>query len=681
MNKRQIIRTVAYLSVVFCGLIFTPSSGARAPFDETIYAAISKVKPALVQIRVLSVLHEGGREKKVEAYGSGVIIDPKGYILTNHHVAGHAARLFCILSGGEEVEAELIGTDALSDIAVIRIHKENQSALPSAALGDSSRVRVGDRVLAMGSPLSISQSVTLGIVSNTEMVVPRMFEKYGIRLQMDGEDVGSLVRWIAHDAAIYGGNSGGPLVNMQGEVIGINEINIGLGGAIPSSLAWQVARQIIDQGRVTRAWLGLDIQPQLKHSPRAKGVLVSGVISGSPADLAGFQSGDMILSLDGKTVDVRFRDQAPLFHQRMAEMPIGRAVKAVVLRKGLKKVLQVTAVERQPVELQESESPQWGMTARNLSFMAAREMRRDNTQGVQVTSVRTGGPCGEAKPQILPKDIIIDVDGKPVKNIKELMSATRTITDGNKEPVPVLVAFERNTEKYLTVVRLGIRDMEDPGMEAQKAWLDISTQVITRELAEKLGAPAYTGVRVVRVHKGGSAEKAGLKVGDLIVGIDGEKIAASTEQDTEVFPALLRQRRIGAGADLAVLRNGKPSNVKVELIRAPRPARELKKYHSGYFDFTVRELAFHDRTENDWDNTRQGVYVEAVEPGGWAYIGNLSSGDLILEVDGEKMVDVLSFQKAMKRIEDKRSKSVVLRVLRRIHHLYIELEPDWDAGR
>ncbi len=681
MSLDKMVSIVVCLSAIACSLIFAAIAGAQDPFDKAIYAAISKVKPALVQIRVVNLLYEEGREKKSEAYGSGVIIDENGHVLTNHHVAGHAARLFCVLSSKEEFEAELIGTDALSDIAVIRIKKENQPALPFAVLGDSSKVRVGDFVLAMGSPLSIAQSVTLGIVSNTEMVVPRMFERYGIRLQMDGEDVGSMVRWIAHDAPIYGGNSGGPLVNMQGEVVGINEINIGLGGAIPSDLVKKVARQIIEKGRVTRAWLGLEVQPQLKHSPMREGVLVSGVINGSPADKAGFQSGDILVSLNGNAVEVRFRDQLPIFHQMTAELPISQENKAVVIRKGAKKVLKLTPIERQPIELKESELPQWGMTARDLSLMAAKEMSRDTLEGVQATSIRTGGPCGEAKPQILPKDIIVEIDGVPIKNIKDLVAITRKITESKNRPLPVLVAFERNAEKYLTVVNLGISEMEGTGLEAQKAWLDISTQVITRELAEKMGVPEYTGVRIVSIHKGGSAEKAGLRVGDLIVGIDGEKIAASTPHDADVFPALLRQYRIGESVDLSIIRDGKPSVVKADLLRAPLLARELNKYRSGFFDFTVRDLALHDRTGNAWDNTRQGVYVESVDPGGWAAIGNLNSGDLILEVDGEKIIDVLSFQKVMKRIKDKRSKTVVLHVLRGIHHVYIELEPNWDASK
>jgi serine protease Do len=679
MSVPATIRTLAGTFSLAC-VVVAAAFGAdvQDPLRKAIDEAVLKVKPALVQIRVVTVDYQEGRERKRDAYGSGVIIDKKGFVLTNHHVAGHPERLFCILSSKEEIEAELVGTDALSDIAVVRMRTGDGREFPCASFGDSAKVKVGDRVLAMGSPVSISQSVTLGIVSNTEMILPRIFEKYGFRLMMDGEDVGSLVRWIAHDAAIYGGNSGGPLVNLQGEVIGVNEISLGLGGAIPSRIARGVAEQIIEKGTVTRAWLGLEVQTQLKHAEGRKGALVGGVIGGSPAEKGGFLPGDILLRLGGKDVQVRFREELPLFEQMTADLPIGRETEAVVLRNNVERSLRVVAVERQPMEMKTSELKQWGITVRGISYMAAKEMKRDSGEGVIVTSIRPGGPCGGAKPQVLPDDVIVAVGGTPVRNVEELADATRRITEGKKEPEAVLVEFERKAEKYLTVVKVGIQEMEDPGLETKKAWLDAATQVLTRGMAEKLGMPGRTGVRLTGVYKGGNAEKAGLRVGDLIVGIDGESIAASNPEDSEVFPAMVRQRRIGASAELAVVRDGKESKVKVELVRAPMLAREMRKYRSDDFEFTVRDVAFLDRTDNKWEGAQRGVYVETVEPGGWASIGNLSAGDLVVEVAGERLDDVASFEKAMKRIEDGKAKSVVLHVLRGIHNVYVELEPDWE---
>src|SRR2546428_2298372 len=250
------LRFISRCAVVLFGfVIFSTVESAVASHEDVpshlrsqVDAAISKVKPALVRIRVVSAEYSEGREVKIQAVGSGAIITKDGYLITNHHVAGHAKRMFCTLWNREEVEAELVGTDPLTDISVLKLKSETPREFTPARFGDSSKMRVGDSVLAMGSPMALSQSVTLGIVSNTEMIMPRFFGPFA-RFKLDGEDVGTLVRWIGHDAPIYGGNSGGPLGNLRREIIGINEISFGLAGAIPGNLAQGVAEQIMTKGK------------------------------------------------------------------------------------------------------------------------------------------------------------------------------------------------------------------------------------------------------------------------------------------------------------------------------------------------------------------------------------------------------------------------------------------------
>ena len=179
--------------------------------------------------------------------------------------------------------------------------------------GDSSKLRVGDSVLAMGSPMALSQSVTLGIISNTEMIMPRMFGQ--ARFKLDGEDVGSLVRWIGHDAAIYGGNSGGPLVNLRGEIIGINEISFGLSGAIPGNLAQSVAGadHRPRQGAAGAGWAWTCSRCSSTR-PDEHGVLVSGVVDDAPAAKAGLEGRrPPAPNVDGRPTNVRFDEQMPDF--------------------------------------------------------------------------------------------------------------------------------------------------------------------------------------------------------------------------------------------------------------------------------------------------------------------------------------------------------------------------------
>src|SRR5438105_5064160 len=281
-------------AAIFCGMPLVQAQEIPSNVRAAVDPAISRMRPALVRIHVVSTEYREGREMKMQAVGSGAIISKDGYLVTNHHVAGHGARMVCTLWNREEVEAELVGTDPLTDISVLKLKPDKPREFVPATFGDSSKISVGDSVLAIGSPMALSQSVTLGIISNVEMVMPKLFGTFG-RMRLDGEDVGALVRWIGHDAAIYGGNSGGPLINLQGEIIGINEIRFGLSGAIPGNLAKNVAEELIAHGKIQRSWLGIDVQPLFKQAKADRGILISGVINDSPASQAGLKPGDLLL--------------------------------------------------------------------------------------------------------------------------------------------------------------------------------------------------------------------------------------------------------------------------------------------------------------------------------------------------------------------------------------------------
>ncbi len=654
-----------------------PAPDATAVAATDIKAAVEKVNPALVRIHVVETYYEEGREMKAEASGSGVVIRADGHIITNHHVAGHAKHLKCTFSNKEEIEAELVGTDPLTDIAVIKLKNTNGREFPVAAFGDSSAMRVGDHVLAMGSPLALSQSVTLGIVSNAEMTMPEWINKYG-GMEQDGEDVGSLVRWIGHDAEIFGGNSGGPLVTLGGEVIGINEIKMGLSGAIPGNLAREVAEAIMADGRVKRAWLGIEVQPRLKTDGHTTGALIGGVVTGSPAETAGFKSGDYIVELAGTPVDIKFSVQLPDFNRLVAGLAVGQPVTAKVDRGGAVTELSVTPGEREPVQLRQFEQPQWGLTFRDISFMMAREMKRDNTDGVLVTSVRPGGASGEAKPALERQDVIVGVAGKPVKSVRDLMAATEEITKDKDAPVPTLVAFERKTQHFETVVSVGLKELIDPGLEAKKAWLPVETQVITRELAEQMGIAGTTGFRVTHVYRDSTADKAGVKVGDLILAVDGTQMTANRQEDREDLATFIRQYTVGAAAELQIRRGAEELKTSVELVRAPKLAREMKRFRDDVFEFTVRDITFFDIASERWKQDQQGVLVEQVRPGGWASLGQLQNGDLLLEVNGAPMTDVTTVKETMAKVAESMADSVVFKVMRGIHTQYIELEPRWD---
>lgn len=685
-------KTTGYFCPLFTILMFTALSGlsevgvlqeqpipsvSSEVIKKAIDDAIAEVSPALVRIFAVSVKYQNGREVKYESSGSGVIITREGHIITNHHVVGNAKRIICTLSNKKEIEADLIGTDPLTDISVLKLRPKKSGEYPYATFGDSSLLKVGDYVLAMGSPYSLSQSVTLGIVSNTEIIIPRFLWPLN-KITINGEDVGSIVKWIGHDAPIYGGNSGGPLVNLKGEIVGINEINLGISGAIPGNLAKEVAEKLIRFGRVHRSWIGLEVQPLFKHSGHKKGVIVSGTIEGSPADKAGFLSGDILLSLDGKEINVRFQEEIPLFNQLVMEIPIGKEIEALVHRQGKEIILRMTTQEREYIRPKSKELKAWGITARNLSLLNAKEMNRKNKDGVLVTSVQVGGPCWEAKPMISENDVIVEIDGKKIKDLEELMEITDRIIKERKDPFQIIVTVERKKEHLFSVVKLNTeKEIRQQGIEVQKAWIPVAMQAITKEIAKELGIAEITGMRITRVYPDRSAERAGLKVGDIIVELNGEPIYVLSPEDSETLPAMIRQYKIGSTVELTIVRDKERIKIQVTLEQSPPMPGEMKKYSDSNFEFTVRDITFIDRAQEGWRNDQKGVLVEAVNEGGWASIARLAVGDLIQAVDDKPISDVSSFEQRMKDIANRKPKGVLFQVRRGIHIFYVELEPAW----
>jgi serine protease Do len=228
----------------------------------------------------------------------------------------------------------------------------------------------------------------------------------------------------------------------------------------------------------------------------------------------------------------------------------------------------------------------------------------------------------------------------------------------------------------LTVVELGRAGLEDPGLEARKAWVPVAVQVLTRELADQLKLSGKSGVRITRVF-GGSAQAAGLKVGDVIVALDKNPIEASQPSDADLFSTLIRQYKIGTKATLTIVRDGKQIDVPVTLDASPRLPREMKKYEDPNFEFRVRDIAAADRVSARLPADQTGVLVDAVREGGWAALGHLADGDVLLSIDGEAVADVEGVQKKMAQVAEAKPRSVVFRVRRGIRTFFVELETGW----
>lgn len=657
----------------------------RTNLRKVVAQSRDRVFPALVNIHVVTVDYYGGKEHKNRAVGSGTIISEEGYVVTNQHVTNDGKKFRCTLADEEEISATLVGEDPLTDLAVLKLNlaeRKSKTPLPVASFGDSDKLEIGDYVMAMGSPFALSRSVTLGIVSNPK----RVFAADADDMQLEsGQRTGLFTQWIQHDAAINPCNSGGPLVNLSGEIVGVNELGggSGLGFAIPSNLARKVVEELIAHGEVRRSYIGVSLKP-IEKTGLERGVLVNSVVKGEPAYKAGIRAGDVILEIDGKPVTVRFPEEVPPLAKMIADMPIGSDLAIKYERDG--KVLEATI---KTARLQKDRGKEvafrlWGMTGMEITDKMAFDHHLDSTEGVMVSGVRDGGPAALAEPALCDGDVIRSVNGQRVKHLDEFITIYEKLANeiyekrtSEQKPVPILVEFDRNGKNNVTLVKPKPKDEDDPPREVPKAWIGIDTQPVLKDLAEKLGNANGMGFRITRIYPNTRAANSDLKVGDIIVGLNGEAVRPRGMQDAGLLARLVRRLRIGDSAKIQVLRGEEPVEVTVDLERTHITPDEALHDQDRDFELTVRELTFFDRDENRWGEDVAGVIVSQVEPAGWAGLAGISHGDLIQRIGRYDIKDIHSYRKAIKAIAKDQPDRVVFVVLRdqRTHFQYVE--PDW----
>ncbi|MFN3715028.1 MAG: DegQ family serine endoprotease [Alcanivoracaceae bacterium] len=378
-----------------------------------------------------------------ESLGSGFVISADGFILTNHHVVADATRIIVRMQDGSEKDAELVGSDPRSDLALLRIDGKN---LPKVKIGSSEKLKVGEWVLAIGAPFGFDSTVTAGIVSAKGRSLPS--ENY--------------VPFIQTDVAINPGNSGGPLFNLKGEVVGINSQIIsrsggfmGLSFAIPIDLAMDVVAQLKDKGRVSRGWLGVLIQPvdrELAQSfglDKPAGALVSQVMPGSPAEQAGFQVGDVVVRFNGR--DIASSGQLP---QVVGLLSPGARADAVVVRDGKRQTLKVVVGElpddlEAPTGRAQPDTAPGSRLGLRVEAMPAEELAALKLEyGVRVVEV-SDGPAGRAG--VRRGDILVSLNNQPVKDTDAFRSLVAELADD--AVVPVLI--HRDGSPRFLALRLG----------------------------------------------------------------------------------------------------------------------------------------------------------------------------------------------------------------------------------
>ncbi|MFB6347754.1 MAG: Do family serine endopeptidase [bacterium] len=392
------------------------------------------------------------RSREVTGLGSGVIIRSEGYILTNHHVVAQADEIEVLLANGENIKAEVIGEDKESDLAVLKVDRTN---LPTMDFADSDKIEVGDYAIAVGSPFQLENSVSVGHVSALHRAInAQRFEDL-----------------IQTDAAINRGNSGGPLINIEGEIIGINTLilsegsqgNQGVGFAISANLAKRTASDLIEYGKVRRPWLGVVIQEitseMARHVDVDKGVIVAEVKDGSPADEAGIESGDVILKFNGKTIKTPHDLQ-----RRVLAQNIGDEVQVTLKKQGDGQVTLTVTLAELPGEDESSsvsgdqdaqqQSPeinkQLGLGLKQLTADEAKKAGVVPPRPVlQITEIQRGKPAHQAN--LRPGDVILRVGEQQVTSREEFNSLLAKAKEAGQKEVLLHVRRDSN---FFTILPL-----------------------------------------------------------------------------------------------------------------------------------------------------------------------------------------------------------------------------------
>jgi len=404
-----------------------------------------KTKPSVVNLFPITTTGKGrefGQERipNSPGSGSGVIVDPDGHIITNNHVIGDATEIEVRLSDKTKLIAQVVGKDPDTDLAVLKVTTDKP--LPSVKFGDSTGVRVGQWVLAVGNPFGLDRTVTLGVVSGIgrENVNLSRYENY-----------------IQTDASINPGNSGGPLFNLRGEVIGINTAIInfaqGIGFAIPSNMAKLVLQQLVAQGRVVRGWLGVGIQPLTPELAKKfgvqenEGVLVNEVFEKDPAAAAGIKPGDVITRIEGTVVDTPNK-----LSRVVAGLAPGATTKVEIVRNLQRMVLDVALTERRDHVVaasipQSKTEARLGLDVQDLTAALAEKFKLQETRGVLITKVEPGSLA--LSEGLREGDLIKEVNRTDVNSVGEFTAATSKVRRGET----VLLRVVRENRAFFVVLK------------------------------------------------------------------------------------------------------------------------------------------------------------------------------------------------------------------------------------
>ncbi len=398
-------------------MIFISTLSAFQNSQQKVLNAKRQVFPALVHIQPVKEFLSSGEKQKVQVTGSGVIISEDGYVVTNNHVAEKANYVRCTLSSKQEVQAKVIGLDPWTDLAVLKLNLEEVGikSVPHAKFGDSESIEVGQMVIALGSPLGLARSLSLGVVSS----VDRYFNDVG-------EMISPFNLWIQTDAAINPGNSGGPLVNLEGEIIGINARAVvfgeNLGFAIPANIVKLVVEQIIESGEVERSQIGIDWQEikeyrEFTKNTQMQGVLIAGVEKGSAAEKAGLMAGDIVTHINDNAVSAIHLEELPKIRLLISNLPVNSTIRFNLIRNTKIVKAKVVSTRQGKFRGNEFNCEEWGISVQEITPRIVKNFQLDSNKGVLISGSKSGSKG--AKANIRPGEILLTIDEQEIEGLED----------------------------------------------------------------------------------------------------------------------------------------------------------------------------------------------------------------------------------------------------------------------
>jgi len=660
-----------------------PSAGASpAAIPETagsrIAAARDAVLPYVVSILTVSESYQQGEPALSVSSGSGTVITPQGHIVTNAHVVEKGKAFRVVFQDGHELPAKLIGEDTLSDLAVLQALPSKPEVFKHAEFATTNDLQAGDTVLAMGAPWGLSNSMSAGVVNNPRRLLVSLFDDEADYEDTLGPDLptGRYYAWIQHDAAIAPGNSGGPLVDANGRIVGVNARGMVFGGdlafAIPGPDAARVVNSLIEHHYVQRAYLGFRLR-SLKGTNFSNGVLLNAVDRDSPAEHAGLRVGDLLLTLDGKPVNAPQPIDVPGLQRDIAELPIGRAMTLGIERDGTHSNVKLTTAPYPRDNGIETGYAPFGVSLRELTPAMAHRRGLDFTNGLILTSLRPGGPAATARPALQAGDVLRTIGGKPVSTIADL----KQWLDKPVKIGPLLIGFQRSGEDLLTTLRPTYGDRSrTPLPELPNAWSGVEVQPVTTSLATAFGEGA-TGYRISRVYPGSPLGAAGAKVGDVVTSIADKPLKPTSDDNTDGFDQAVRELEVGQPAKFGILHGSQASVLTAKPTASPVEVSGLKVLQVSKLRIQARELSFYDRVARHLPTDQNGVFISTVESGGPGGLAHIKGGDIVLSLDGHSTPDLDTFSAALALALKSHTPAIPIRVVRGAEVRLLFLDRSW----